>query len=244
MKKKYLTGIAALCLAMLLGACGGADENVRGTISDSKEVVESTDDKQSTASTDGSETPDAETSQEEGPSVSLGTSSNNVYENAFLGIGCKLSSDWTFATDEEIMENNQLTQDMVGDEYKAVLENAAVISDMFASHSNGMDSVNVNLEKLNLGALAITEEQYCEASVDALEGALSSMGLNVKSIETSTMTFAGSKHACIIVEGEFEGVSVYETLVTIRQGNYMSCITACTWYDNTISDILDAFYAL
>ena len=242
MKKKYLFCTIVLSLTMLLGACS-SQENVRGTVSGPEQSTEKTEDKDSSTPEKEQESLPA-SQQEEEPSISLGTSSNNVYENSFLGIGCTLDDQWTFASDEEILANNQMTKDMIGEEYKEVLESAAVINDMLATHSNGMNTVNINLEKLPLTGLAITEEQYCQASSANLESALANMGLEISSVQVSSLEFAGKEHACIKVEGSYSGVKVYETLVAFKQGSYISCITACSWYEDTTLEILSAFYAL
>ena len=48
----------------------------------------------------------------------LGTVNGNVYENSFIGIGCELDKNWNFYNEEQILEVNDMTKDMVGEDYK------------------------------------------------------------------------------------------------------------------------------
>ena len=232
MKFKRLL-ILTTCLLLLLPACG-KEQDIRGTITNDDASV----------STQESET---QPSSEEAPSeesveLSLGHSNNNVYENFFLGIGCKLDEGWTFLTDEQILEQNKLTTDLVGDQYKEALTNASVLTDMLATGANGMDSFSIQLEKLPLSQLSVTVDQYIDASMPSITGPLESMGLQDIVVKKESTDFLGSATPCIAISASFQSHSCYELIVPIKRQNYIACIVACTWDSNTTADLISAFY--
>jgi len=230
MKKRIFAGLLALCVAAVcLGGCGKTEGSIRGSVTQNKEPAQP-------------ETTVPETTA--GPELSLGSTSGNRWENQFIGIGCELDENWTFMTDEEIRQQNQVSSDLVGDEYKEAMESANVIYDMMATHANQTDTVSVTMEKLSGAALLITEELYIEASKESLEGAIGSMG--VENIQTSVeeADFAGESHYSILLEGEYSGVKIYEKLAVVKCNGYMACITVATWVENRTEEILDSFYGL
>ena len=173
----------------------------------------------------------------------IGSSTGNTYCNEFIGIQCTLDENWTFKTDEEMKAVNQVTLDLVGDEYKNALANATVVYDMMATHTNGMDSVNVVMEKLSGLNVLLTEERYMELSKDSAVNALASMGLNIVSAQVVTVQLAGKEHTALAIEADVGGIAMYEYMVVVKCNGYIACITACTWNGNTCMDILNQFQA-
>ena len=158
--------LLACALLVTMSACsGGSGSSIRGNVTP--------------AQTTAPETTVPETTE---PAFSVGTSSGNRYENTFLGIGCTLDENWTFLTDEQIRENNSAAADMMAEEYQELVSEASVVYDMMANHSNEVDTVSLNMEKLTGAALLIGEEQYAQLSLEGLEGSLTSMG--VENIQT------------------------------------------------------------
>ena len=173
-----------------------------------------------------------------------GTTADNHYESAFAGIGCTLSSDWVFMTDAEIQANNQSTMDMLGEDYAAALEKATVVTDMFATHANQMDTVNVTFEKLSGANTLLDAKGYAEISDDTAVEALESAGFANMTSRVGTIQFAGAEHVAIYISGTYSEVPMYETMALVKVGNYIMLVTACTWYEDTTADILANFTAL
>lgn len=223
----------AICMAASFAGCAKSESSVRGSVIQNQE--------QQTAAQTVAETVPETTA---GPELSLGSTSGNRWENEFIGIGCQLDESWTFLTDEEIRQTNQISSDLVGDEYKEALESAKVIYDMMATNADGVSTIGVNLEKLSGAALLVTEEMYIEVSEENLVGALESMGVENIQISTEEITFAGKNHYCIRLEGEYSSIKIYETLIAVKCNGYVACVTACTWVEDGTSEILDRFYGL
>ncbi len=223
-----------LAVVMLLGCLVGCAKNgddIRGDVKPNQTDA-------------GQNKPDDSKPQGTDEQVAMGSSQGGKYENKFLGIGCQLDENWTFMTDEEIREQNQLTSDVLGEEYQQQLENATVIYDMMATHSNGTSTVNVNMEKLSGAANLLSEKAYVEGSTDALKKALEDAGMENVQLKGVELTFAGEKHYGVQIEGEFSGIKCYEALACVKRGGYMACITACTWQEDGTQAILDSFYAV
>ena len=127
MMKKWMTMILSFMMALLLVACSGAEEDVRGEQSESETIEEK--------------------------EFSMGETDGLVYENKFIGIGCTLEDDWYFYTDDEIMALNNYTAGVAGEEYVEIMEGSDLIYDMYAMNDNQYDNINVNLEKMNRSEL-------------------------------------------------------------------------------------------
>ena len=228
--KKIIALLLALVLTFGLVACGGT-EDVRGNIDSGNNTA--TENKSQNA-TEGSKEKD----------FSTGKVTTNKYTNEFLGITVELGSDWTFMTDAQIEENNKTALGLVGDDYKALMENASSFTDMMATKSNQTDTVNVTFEKLTGANLLLTEDRYAELSLDTLKGSFESMGMTDVVVANGKDTFAGAEHACITLSAKYNGNAVYEKLIVVKCSGYMVTVCACTWQTDTCKSILDNFKAL
>lgn len=221
--KRFLIILLTLIMVLCVTACG-KDDNVRGSYEGGTPGAT-----QAPASTDNS--------------FAIGGVQANKYVNTFVGLSCTLGSEWTYMTDAEIRQNNEAALGMLGDDYAEAIQNATTFTDMMAVHQNQTDTVSITFEKLTGTGLLMTEEQYANASSDALKGALSSMGIDNVTTSIGKMTFAGKEHAYIDVSGIGYGIPVFERLVLVKCSNYMVSVATCTWQNNTCTDILAKFQA-
>lgn len=234
--QKVLAGVAVIAALALTGCA--EQEPVRGTVTGGDTAATTTTATETTTTT--AETTTTTTAAE----VRLGSTTGGVYQNTFIGIGCKFDSSWVIYSDEEIREVNELTMDSLSDEYAEQLANAAVLYDFFASTENG-DSININLEKVTaIQALAIDTETYVDMSISSLEDALAGTGVaNVKA-EKVKRTFAGEETFSATISMTIEGVPFYETVVCLKRGNYFVSITVGAFEQSHVNEILNRFYAL
>lgn len=241
MKTAKRIALLMLALAMLLAltACGGKSADVRGSVStaESNEQRENIDGKNA--------------AEEDGTAFGLGTMNGGVYANEFLGLGCTLDENWTYFSEEELLELNGLTAEMVQDEDIAeMLENSNTIYDMYAMAEDGLVTINITLENVGvLYGMALSEERYLEIASDLLESTLASSGLEDVELTAGTATFAGEEHGCIwlsasLAISEEESVPVYEMLVCIKKGNYMANVTLCSYQEDITDTLAALFYAL
>lgn len=258
MKKKIVAMICVLtCTASLVGCGKEADVKGKITGNETMEQVETVVEEFSETATVKNE-PEASTEQETSTEqdeqetsqinteeeIKLGHNDGNVYENEFLNIGCALGDTWNCLNDEQIRQINQISAELVGEEYQKVLENATVITDMQAVNVNQQDSLSVSLEKLAPVALLISDEQYLELSKNNLVGALENMGIQNINASISTTTFCNQEHYCLKVSGSISNVNVYEELIAIKKGRYVGCIAVCSWVEDKTDEYLGSFYTL
>ncbi len=226
--KKLLVMLLVLAMAFSFAACD-TSENIEG------EII---------PGGDATPTATATAAPTDKGGISTGTTSEFRYVNGFIGITCTLDSDWTFKTDAEIKELNQQAMDMSGLDYSEALENATLVYGMVATYKNNMDTVSVTLEKLSGVGLLITESDYLASTQQTIKEPLENMGLTNLQVELGEATIAGEKHPVLFVEGDFNGVKMYEKLAVIKCDGYMASITVCTWMENTCDDILAKFTKL
>lgn len=175
-------------------------------------------------------------------SFALGKVVDNQYTNEFLGITCTLDEKWTFYTDEQIKEVNNITADMLDEDIAEQLENANFVYDMMASTESGA-SVSVNIENLGLSGVAMTAETYLSMQIDSLKTSLEQMGFSNVVIENKTYDFAGNSEEGLYVHASVNGVTFEEAVVVLKRGMRFANISVGT-VGGDIDSILAMFEAL
>ena len=216
--KKYLTAMLALALVLTLAACG--EQDIRGT------------------KTDGN-------SNTEEREFSVGKVDGLVYENAFIGIGCKLDSNWTFSSDEEIRQMNNIATDIMGEEYQETLENAEILYDMAAVHANGLDNINVNLQKVNpLQLAALDLNAHYETQFDMLRDAFENMGYTNIRLEVGQVTVGGETLPVLFNRADIGEYTICQVCIAIKCSGYLANVTVSTFDESTLEDLLNCFYLI
>ena len=179
------------------------------------------------------------------PEFTLGTVNGNIYENTFIGIGCTLGSEWTFFSDEQIKEQNSVAADLAGEEYKKLMESAAVVYDMFASHSNQINTIVVNLEKTDKLQLAVLDlDAYFENTVPSIKQALGNMGFTNITHNIGSVKIDSTDFTCLNVISELGEFKMYQTIVAIKCNGYIACLTFSGDSTEAINSALECFYLI
>lgn len=234
--KKLLALILALAMCLAMAACGSGP---KGSVSPADD-----------SGSDSTPAPTPEPTPEPEDELELGSMVGGTYENAFAGIGCKLDSSWTYLSDEEILEINEITIDSIDDEELAeLLSDKDTFYDMMALSEETASTVNVVVENLGLlhGSVLDTGS-YIDISLKSLESQLGSMGMNVSSCRKDSFDFCGKPTDGIYVSGtmNIEGVDVecFERMACVKAGTYMFAVTVCTYIEDNTADLLELFYAV
>ena len=215
--KKLLALILALCLVFAFAGCGSEPTHIRGE-------------------------QQSNTSSEE--TLSLGAVDGLTYENKFIGIGCKLSDEWAFYTDEEIRELNNITADVMGEEFQEAIEIATIVYDMYASTANG-DTVNVNLEKASaLQLLSLDLNENYKAIFDEIKPSFESQGFSNVAYELGSVNFSGKEFPCINITAEYMGLTMYETLLSIKCSGYLANMAVASLDKSVLDATLASFYTV
>ena len=235
MKKVFVFLLAAL-LVCALTACG-EKEDVRG------DIIPGGDEAESTTTT----TTAAADDEEEEVAFELGATNGGVYENEFLGIGCRLSSPWAYYTDEQIREANNVSLDMAGEEVKEQLKNASVIYDMMAQNTETGGTVQVVLEKVGaanaLAALA-DPQAYYDAAAPTIRTGLSNMGCTNIDIQVVTHTIGGKSFPGMSLVADINGTKMYEKQLVLVKGDHLACITFVAVGADDTNAVLQNFYLM
>ncbi len=224
--KKILALILAVAMVFTFAACGG-NEDVRGD-----QIVNG-----SEANDGASVSSDAE--------FSLGSTDGLTYENKFIGLGCKLDSDWTFYTDDQIKQLNNATADMAGEEFVEAVKNASIVYDMYAVSSNQMDNINVNLEKINSVQLAVLDiAQNFENIFPTLKQTFENMGYTNISYEVGTVKIGNKDFTSLSTTAQINGIKMYQTAIAVKCNGYLANITVTTFNENNVNNIFAKFYTV
>ena len=228
--KKFLSILLVAVMLLSLIACSSADEeDIRGEITTKENE---------TKNPDNETEPESETE----PQFAFGSSTGNRYHSDFLGLTVDLPDEWRFYSDEEILEINNITMDYYDEEAAAIIENATLIYDMYATNEYTGSSTTVILEKLS--ALQIATLNYkatIEAQFDTLRSTFENMGYSDVEMEYKKITVDGEEIDGFDLVAEIMGIKYYSTTLMFRRGSYLISISVNSFEEDGVEKILAGF---
>ena len=259
--KKLLAILLALTMIFAFAACGSTpdEDEVRGDQNvNTTQASDPAEDNTTAPSGDVTDTPagditdtpaDETTNAPEAdvtePEFSLGAVEGLNYENKFIGIGCNLPSDWTFYTDEQIRELNNLTADLAGEDYVEAMKNASVIYDMYAASKDQFKNINVNLEKVEPIALSMVDlADIFEQNEAMIKQTFENMGYTNITFEHGTVMIENESFACMRSTAQINGIAMYQLCFATKCNGYIANFAITTFNENTVDDILSNFYLI
>lgn len=169
---------------------------------------------------------------------SMGSWSDNVYLNDFLGLKFKLPNGWKYSSDEEIAEMMNLGAELLNDEQKAAAEVSKLNSAyyMVANDPNTGDNISIISEK---PAMEVTTEFY----INQLKTQLQNVNtINYEIGETSKETVAGKECDTLTVDASMSGVKMTQRYYIYKVDKYVICIiSTSTSGEQKINDIMKNF---
>lgn len=173
---------------------------------------------------------------------SLGKTKANVYESDFIGIRYTLDDNWSFYDDKQIKELNKIAVDLAGDEVEKLLEDATIIYDMYASDSDQLNNININLEKVNISQLVELDiAENFKTLMPILKDSFSNMGYENINLEIGKVEVDGKTLDAIHTTAEINGVNMYQTIFQKKCNGYLASMTVTTFFEDTTADLLDNF---
>lgn len=173
---------------------------------------------------------------------SFGTTAENVYVNDFIGIRYELDDGWTFYTDEQIQELNNLSSEAFDADVQKMIEEATVIYDMMAFDSDNLNGVNINLEKVsNLQLMALDIAENYKLLAPIITDTFANMGFENISYEISDIEVDGKTMPALHTTAEINGIGMYQTAFQKKCSGYLANITVTTYFENTTSDLIGNF---
>lgn len=169
---------------------------------------------------------------------SMGSWSDNVYSNDFLGLKFKLPNGWKYSSDEEIAEMMNLGTELLNDEQKAAAEISKLNNAyyMVANDPNTGDNISIISEK---PAMEVTTEFY----INQLKTQLQNVNtINYEIGETSKETVAGKECDTLTVDASMSGVKMTQRYYIYKVDKYVVCIiSTSTSGEQKINDIMKNF---
>lgn len=173
---------------------------------------------------------------------SFGTTENNTYRSTFTGITCTLPSAWNFYSEEEILEMNNMTLDMVGEEAAELIANADIIYDMCAANEETYSNININLEKISSSQMKnLNLKEVLEAQFATIKDGYSNMGYTNVQIAYAKATVDGKEYDGIELTATIGDMPYYCTIFCFTKGNYIVNVTVCAFDTEELQTILGCF---
>ena len=172
-----------------------------------------------------------------------GTIEDNVYWNETMKIGCALDETWYFYSEEEIMEANGTTAEVLEGEIAEMIENGGTLTDMFAQNLETGATVNVVFERVSLAnSLLYNEKNYIEASTATVEEAFAQMGIEDVAYTIQEAEFMGQTHMILQITGLYSGVPVYEQVAVVKDGRNFTVVSVFSMLEGEAEEVLSCFF--
>ena len=232
--KKITAMLLTLLMLLTMAACGQKEpEQTGGTVEPG-------------ATPDQSVTGQVDAAEQGGETPELGAVNGGTYTNTFAGIGCTLDETWVFYTEEQIAEINGFLTDGTSDEdMKKLMEENQSVQDMYATSTDGLMTMNVVFQ--NMGLLfgtTMSAQEYAELSAQQLPDAMSTYGFENVTAAVTTAEFAGAERPAVTLTATVQDTPMYELVICLKQGNYIYCVTLCSYTEDVTAQMAELFYAL
>ena len=178
---------------------------------------------------------------------SRGTILGNMYESYFFDMGIRLPNGWEFYDEEYMRALNNATIDMLDDEYQALIKNATLIYEMMAvNKTNGMDNININLEKLNeLQLRTLDVGDNYNAMKPTMKSMLENAGYTVQSMQVTTVKVDGRTLDAMVTEASVSGITMQQISFAYICGEYLVNFTVSSFNNpDGAYAMLDYFYSV
>ncbi|MBR4295338.1 MAG: hypothetical protein IKT56_00685 [Clostridia bacterium] len=240
-----------LTIIMLIGLCSCSytllPSDVRGSVNipgDDKDTTNVPVDVQNTLDTsdDVQDTTDNSAEDTESLDFSMGTSSSGVYTNDFLGLSFTAPEGWVFYTDKQILELNNVVSEFYDEDTLEALKNATIVYDMYATYEDGMQSVNINMEKLSsFEIMSFDVKESLESQIGALKTSYENMGYTDVDVKYQKITVDGKEFDALTLSANLYGYSASVVVFSFIRGNYMANVAAFSFYSGGVEEILKCF---
>ena len=241
--KKITLILAALtvCMSMLLTACGGSDSDSGNNNSDNSANAGNEDNAGNDSENEGGEQGNDSSADVE--YVHSTFDENGKFTFEFVNIGADFDTEeWVTFDMEGLSDYNGGA--VTEEELKKRLESGVMVYEMMVGKESG-SNINIIVQNLGVLDLSFTEEEYIDYSLEDIEEQLEYSGtMTDPHASKSTVTFAGASRYALDVEGSSGDFELYERIVVIKKGDYMSMITITAQSAGERDEFTKIFYSL
>ncbi len=172
-----------------------------------------------------------------------------VYRNEYFKFTCNLSDDWYVLNPDELSQMLGITYEALGDGTAGKLiqtsfENGSTQMDFYAVMASGGQTINVVISKAKVVERLLPDQLLLTASIPVLTSGLTDMGATDITSDTQNITFLGKERAALIVDANYQGASMHETIFLVRQGGYLASMTITDITGTSNQDFVDYFQVI
>ena len=232
--KKLLALLLCLALVLSFAACSPvSNDSIRGSVT-----------QKPSADADNDDTADEET-----PEFSIGVNTGNKWENSYLGLGCKLSDEFTFYDDDEIEELNRNTMqslgESLGDDYLESIKDLDFFYDMYVTTEDASSTINVMIENHTASELiGFDAKKSIEKTLPNLKSSYEGMGYTNVQVSATTLTLAGKTFQAAKLTADFQSLTATAYSAMGRVGNHLYSIAMFTFDPVKLQELIDSFYVV
>ncbi len=176
----------------------------------------------------------------------LGALPGGTYTNQNAHLTCKLDESWLFYNETQLLELNGVLTEGGSSDIAALAESGKAVYDMYAISTDGLMTMNVTYQ--NLGLLSggsMTAQEYVELAAAKLPSDLSAGGFTDAQVQISATDIAAEKSCpTLLVTAMLQDTPMYERLVCLRAGNYIYCVTLCSFTKDVTADMAALFHTV
>lgn len=238
--KKIVCILLAAVMVLMMASCGAPRKTEPADTDAGKTEAEAQTNEEAAAAEEPAKEEEAKAGD------MLGEKNGNSYVNKALGIRVDFPETWSLLDDEQTAQVFGVAMESFTDEALAEqLQKSGTLYDMYAmALDQSGDNVNITLEDLGvIYGIVIDEAKYIELAEKQLITSFEQMGMTNVQLEKGSYSFAGQDRTSVLLTATYSGTPIYERMVLIKTGSYMSMVTAFSMDAGRLDQIMGFFSA-
>ena len=178
------------------------------------------------------------------PDDAPGAQAGGTYTNKTARITCKLDDSWLFYNDSQLLELNGVLTEAGGGDVASLAESGKAVYDMYAVSTDGLMTMNVTYQNLGLlSGASMTAQEYVEQAAATLPGDLAACGFADAEVQITAQDLAAERDCpTLLVTAQLQDMPMYERMVCIQSGDYIYCVTLCSFTEDVTADMAALFH--
>ena len=110
--------------------------------------------------------------------------------------------------------------------------------------TDGLMTMNVTYQNLGLlSGASMTAQEYVEWAAQTLPGDLAACGLTDVEVQIAAQDIAAEQDCpTLLVTAQLQDMPMYERMVCIQSGDYIYCVTLCSFTEDVTADMAALFH--
>ena len=178
---------------------------------------------------------------------SLGTINGDVYENPYIGYGCKLEG-WTYADAEYIATINNLSGSVMSSDVQEALKKAGNFTEMFATSPDQLSTINIQYQDISSTYGEVFNsyplESVLEFAAPSVASIMEQSGYSDVKAETGVVNLGGDDHPGLIISSTYSSIPCYQKEACLKTDDYMIFVCVTSFVTDKTDELLSYFYRL